>query len=71
MAHLSIWVSDDLKARVRGNRRINVSAVCREALEARLGVEATEPEGMEVVEDLYKWARQGRRLLGLLEDFLA
>jgi hypothetical protein len=70
MSKVTVYLPDDLHERVKANG-IKLSPVCQQALAAACAVAESPLEGMEVVDEVYKWLLKGRRLIRGLEDFLA
>lgn len=70
MARMTVYLPDELHQRLKRSG-LKMSPICQRALMAALAVEEAEPEGAEVMDEVYKWLGQGTKLLEQLQDFLA
>lgn len=67
---ITVYMPDDLYERIKHAPNLNLSAVCRIALAREMALAETEEEGLEVLQALYSWMSQGRKLLKELEEVL-
>jgi post-segregation antitoxin (ccd killing protein) len=70
MARVTIYLPDEVHRRAKASG-LKLSPVCRRAIMAALSVADTEPEGAEVMDEVWQWLDRGRKLIEQLQDFLA